>query len=102
MIDYGVLDTDAQGRLSGFREKPRYSYEVSMGIYMVSRRAVEGIPPGVAFGFDHLMHQLIASATLPDVRRYSGYWLDIGRPDDYARAIEEYEKDPARFMADRM
>jgi NDP-mannose synthase len=102
MIDYGVLDTDAQGRLVGFHEKPRHSYEVSMGVYMVSRRAVEGIPGNVAFGFDHLMHQLIASAVLPEVRRHSGFWLDIGRPDDYAKAIEEYEKDPARFMADRM
>jgi NDP-sugar pyrophosphorylase family protein len=101
MIDYGVLDTDAQGQLTGFREKPRHRYEVSMGVYMVSRRAVEGIPPDVAFGFDHLMHQLIAAGTLPHVQRYAGYWLDIGRPDDYAKAIEEYEKDPARFMASR-
>lgn len=102
MIDYGVLETDAQGRLGGFREKPRYAYEVSMGVYMVSQRALELIPPDTAFGFDHLMHQLIAATTLPDVRRHDGYWLDIGRPDDYAKAIEEYEKDPARFMADRM
>jgi len=102
MIDYGVLQTDAQGHLTGFHEKPRNTYEVSMGIYMVSRRAVDLIPPDVAFGFDHLMLQLISAGTLPDVRRYSGYWLDIGRPDDYARAIEEFEKDPARFMAERV
>jgi NDP-mannose synthase len=102
MIDYGVLETDAQNSLSGFHEKPRYTYEVSMGVYMVSQRALKMIPPDVAFGFDHLMHRLIATVTLPDVRRHEGYWLDIGRPDDYARAIEEYEKDPARFMAERM
>jgi NDP-mannose synthase len=102
MIDYGVLDTDKEGRLTGFREKPRHTYEVSMGVYMVSRRAVESIPADVAFGFDHLMHQLIASATLPDVRPHAGYWLDIGRPADYAEAIEEYEKDPGRFMVERM
>lgn len=101
-IDYGVLESDAQGQLTGFREKPRYSYEVSMGVYMVSQRALGMIPPDVAFGFDHLMHRLIKTGTLPDVRRHNGYWLDIGRPDDYAKAIEEYESDPARFMADRM
>ena len=102
MIDYGVLDTNAQGHLVGFREKPRQAYEVSMGVYMVSQRAMKSIPTGAAFGFDHLMHELIASATLPQVRRHAGYWLDIGRPDDYAKAVEEYDRDPARFMADRM
>lgn len=99
MIDYGVLEPDTAGRLVGFREKPRYKYEVSMGIYMVSKQAVERIPPNVAFGFDHLMHSLIAESSWPAVRKFDGYWLDIGRPDDYARAIEEYEKDPARFAA---
>ncbi|MDB5807746.1 MAG: nucleoside-diphosphate-sugar pyrophosphorylase [Betaproteobacteria bacterium] len=102
MIDYGVLDTDAQAKLTGFREKPRHTYEVSMGIYMVSRRALDWIPADTAFGFDHLMHALIGANVLADVRRYSGYWLDIGRPDDYARAIEEFEKDPARFTSGPM
>lgn len=101
-IDYGVLDTDEAGQLVGFREKPRYGYEVSMGVYMVSRRALAVIPEGVPFGFDNLMHRLISSPNLPEVRRHTGYWLDIGRPDDYAKAVEEYERDPARFTTDRM
>lgn len=101
VIDYGVLDSDDAGRLVGFREKPRHAYQVSMGIYMVSRRVLDDIPDGVAFGFDHLMHHLIASSKFPDIRLHKGYWLDIGRPDDYARAVEEYERDTARFMAER-
>ncbi len=101
LIDYGVLDTDATGRLVGFREKPRHAYQVSMGVYMVSRRVLDEIPDGVPFGFDHLMHSLIGSSMPPDIRLHEGYWLDIGRPDDYARAVEEYERDSRRFMADR-
>jgi NDP-sugar pyrophosphorylase family protein len=72
-----------------------------MGVYMLSRRVLDDIPPGVAFGFDHLMHRLIGSSRFPDVRLHKGYWLDIGRPDDYARAVEEYERDGRRFMAER-
>src|ERR1700753_1154297 len=64
IIDYGVLDTDDTGRLMGFREKPRSAYQVSMGVYMVSRRVLDDIPEGIAFGFDHLMHRLIASSRL--------------------------------------
>jgi len=100
VIDYGVLDTDATGRLVGFREKPRHAYQVSMGVYMVSRRLLEEIPDGIPFGFDHLMHRLIGLSKLPDIRLHKGYWLDIGRPDDYARAVEEYERDGRRFMAE--
>jgi NDP-sugar pyrophosphorylase family protein len=101
VIDYGVLDTDSTGRLSGFREKPRHEYQVSMGVYMVSRRVLDDIPDGTPFGFDHLMYRLIGASRFPDVRLHKGYWLDIGRPDDYARAVEEYERDEGRFMAER-
>jgi len=29
---------------------------------------------------------------------HDGYWLDIGRPDDYAQAIEEFESMRSRFL----
>jgi len=97
-IDYGVLDTDEAGFLSGFREKPSERFQVSMGVYMVSRRAVERIPVGRPYGFDHLMLDLLANNTPAKVRAYDGYWLDIGRPDDYLRAIEEFDSMKPRFL----
>jgi NDP-sugar pyrophosphorylase family protein len=98
MIDYGVLETDGNGRLIGFREKPRSHYEVSMGIYMLSSRVLAFIPPDRLFGFDHLMLDLIAAGEPVRVRRFDGYWLDIGRPDDYARAIDEFDSMRGRFL----
>jgi NDP-sugar pyrophosphorylase family protein len=99
-IDYGVLDTDASGLLCGFREKPSVSYEVSMGVYMVSERALQFIPVGSPYGFDNLMLDLLEACSPANVRPFSGYWLDIGRPDDYAQAIEEFESMKARFLHD--
>lgn len=96
LVDYGVLDT-ADGRLLGLREKPRMTYEVSMGVYMMSRRALEFIPEDVAYGFDHLMYDMIAAGQRVAVRPFSGYWLDIGRPDDYAQAIDEFDSMRSRF-----
>jgi NDP-sugar pyrophosphorylase family protein len=29
---------------------------------------------------------------------YDGYWLDIGRPDDYERSIEEFDQFRDRFL----
>jgi NDP-mannose synthase len=97
-IDYGVLDTGADGKLTGFREKPAVSYEVSMGVYMLSAAVLEQIPAGSAYGFDTLMLDLLAAGRPATVRTFSGYWLDIGRPDDYAKAIDEFDSMKARFL----
>lgn len=99
LVDYGVLDTSG-GRLQGLREKPRMNYEVSMGVYMVSRGALDFVPVDAAYGFDHLMHDLIAAGKSVAVRKFSGYWLDIGRPDDYAQAIDEFESMRTRFVGE--
>lgn len=91
MIDYGVLETDNDGLLTGFREKPAQNYEVSMGVYMVNQAALNFIPEDSIFGFDNLMLKLIKLDKPVSVRPHEGYWLDIGRPDDYEKAIEEFE-----------
>jgi NDP-sugar pyrophosphorylase family protein len=99
-IDYGVLDSDNAGQLTGFREKPGVAYEVSMGVYMVSAKAAARIPGGQLFGFDNLMHDLLNAGMPATVKPFDGYWLDIGRPDDYAKAIDEFESMKARFLRD--
>ena len=97
VIDFGVLETD-NGRLVNFREKPRAQYEVSMGVYMLSTRVLDYIPRERLYGFDSLMLDLIAAGETVAVRRFGGYWLDIGRPDDYARAIDEFAAMRGRFL----
>jgi NDP-sugar pyrophosphorylase family protein len=82
------------------REKPRMNYEVSMGVYMMSRQALDFIPSGSAYGFDNLMHDLVAARKNVTVRKFAGYWLDIGRPDDYAQAIDEFESMRKRFIGE--
>jgi len=97
-LDYGVLEIDAMRRLVGFREKPKTQYEVSMGVYMVSRHALRFIPEGKSYGFDTLMLDLLANGREVTIRPFDGYWLDIGRPDDYMRAIDEFETMRSRFL----
>ena len=50
------------------------------------------IPEGKSYGFDNLMLDLIAARQPASCGNSSGYWLDIGRPDDYMQAIEEFDK----------
>jgi NDP-sugar pyrophosphorylase family protein len=98
-IDYGVLYTD-DGKLTGFHEKPDMTYEVSMGVYMVSSKVLKKIPNQCSYGFDDLMKELISDGCLVAVKEHKGYWLDIGRPDDYAEAIKEFEANRSIFIND--
>jgi NDP-sugar pyrophosphorylase family protein len=96
-IDYGVLEISSESFLSNFKEKPSVTYHVSTGIYMLSSKVLEFIPKGLPFGFDDLMHRLTESGMRVKVEPFEGYWLDIGRPDDYIKAIDEFEANKARF-----
>ncbi|HEX8867820.1 MAG TPA: sugar phosphate nucleotidyltransferase [Lentzea sp.] len=89
-VDFGVLSTK-DGVVVDFVEKPTVDYRVSMGVYGVSRRTLKRYTPGVPFGFDDLVLDLLARCTPPHEYAFSGYWLDIGRPDDYDRANAEFD-----------
>lgn len=88
-VDFGVLDI-CDRHITNFTEKPTLNYSVSMGVYAVSRRLLERYAAGLPFGFDELVLDLLDRGTPPQSYAFKGYWLDIGRPDDYDRANEEF------------
>ena len=90
-VDYGVLETNQNQQLVAFKEKPILHYKVSMGVYMVNKQCLDLIPEDTFYGFDHLMLDLIEHQTPPTVSVFNGYWLDIGRPEDYEQACNDYE-----------
>jgi len=90
-IDFGVLRTDDANRVVGFDEKPVYHFSVSMGVYVLSRRILDVVPDDTPFGFDDLMHACIDRGLNARAYPHTGYWLDIGRPDDYAEANENID-----------
>ncbi|MCC6556173.1 MAG: nucleotidyltransferase family protein, partial [Polyangiaceae bacterium] len=97
-IDLGVLDLDPGGRVIGFREKPTFTFWVSMGVYSMSRDVLRFIPEGKPFGFDDLMHALLAEGAPIGTFPFRGHWLDIGRSDDFADAQAEFEEHRARYL----
>jgi len=98
-VDYGILHMDERNVLCGFEEKPELDYIVSMGIYAASKEIVTYIPSDTYYGFDHLMKQLIRMKKEVAVDRFYGYWLDIGRPEDYQTATECFEEERERFLS---
>ncbi|RME27172.1 MAG: nucleotidyltransferase family protein [Candidatus Zixiibacteriota bacterium] len=95
--DYGVLEVDDKQRVVGFQEKPERTMLVSMGIYVFSRTVLDMVPKGSAYGFDDLMRDLLGQRQNIVSFPYDGYWLDIGRPDDYARAQQDIKEHPELF-----
>ena len=89
-IDFGVLEYDAEGRLTAFREKPVLRFDVSMGIYALSRLVIEGLPKGKKYGFDDLMLDSLRDGQTVHILPFQGLWLDVGRPDDYDTVNETY------------
>jgi len=97
-IDFGVLEQNSEHKIIAFREKPTYHFDVSMGVYVFSKKILDYVPAETPFGFDQLMYALIAKNEEVYSYPHTGYWLDIGRPDDYARSIEEFERYKDRFL----
>jgi NDP-sugar pyrophosphorylase family protein len=89
--ELGIIEADDQDRLLAYHEKPEHEYLVSMGIYVVEPSAVDLIPVGERMDFPDLVQAMIERGRAVHVHRHAGYWLDLGRPDDYTRANEEFE-----------
>ena len=59
---------------------------------------LERFEPGLPFGFDELLLDQLRTGSPPRAFRFDGYWLDIGRPDDYEIAIQEFLLHRAKFL----
>jgi NDP-mannose synthase len=95
--DYGVLRLDSEHRLVEYDEKPQETFYVSMGVYVLEPAALKFIPDE-RFDFPELVHALLAAGEQVGALPYEGLWLDIGRHEDYQRAVTLWEEtDP--FLA---
>ena len=97
-IDLGVLTVRDDYQLSGYLEKPVYHYQVSMGIYIFSPQVLQYVPDNEYYDFPTLILQLLQKEQCVKVYPFAGYWLDIGRPDDYAEATAQFQALRAKFV----
>lgn len=96
-IDLGVLEYDHEYRVTRYLEKPETTYDVSMGIYVYEPVVLRYIPPGQYLDFPDLVLKLIAAGERVCSFPNDSLWLDIGRPDDYARAQKLFEEEREAF-----
>lgn len=98
-LEFGILDYEADGRLKSYIEKPEYTYPVSMGAYLFEPRSMDFIPTGQRFDLPDLMRGLIEVGEPVGTFIHKGYWVDIGRVEDYQKALEDFPTLKDRFLS---
>mgnify|MGYP003610329475 CR=1 FL=1 len=84
-IPYAVLETD-NGMVKSFKEKPTYTYYSNGGIYLMKKQMLNFIPKDTFYNATDLMEELIKNKLNVISFPFSGYWLDIGKHEDFQKA----------------
>jgi NDP-sugar pyrophosphorylase family protein len=100
-IDFGVLDFgDDPHVLAGYREKPHFTFQVSMGLYILDPAAWDYLTPGRVLQMPDLLEAMRAGGLPVHCYREACEWLDIGRHDDYAAANDLFQSRRAAFLGE--
>lgn len=84
-IPYAVLET-SNGTVKNFKEKPTYTYYSNGGIYLIKKGMLKYIPQDTFFNATDLMDELIKKGLKVISFPFSGYWLDVGKHEDFEKA----------------
>ena len=86
-VPYGIFELEERN-IKGIKEKPTFNYYANSGIYLIKRKLLDLIPDGVFFNATDFMAKLIQEDY--HVVRFPlvGYWIDIGKHEDYKKAQE--------------
>lgn len=90
-IPYAVLETN-NGHVVNFKEKPTYTYYSNGGIYLIKKSALKYLPKESFFNATDLMEKLIEDGKKVVSYPLSGYWLDVGKHEDFEKAQRDIEQ----------
>lgn len=99
-VAYGVITTNDANEVLDYQEKPKTYYRVSMGIVLFEPEVMQFLKRNEHMNLPDFLLKLIAQGKKVMAYPSDGYWLDIGIPEEYGRAIEDFERDPGRFLPD--
>ena len=89
-IPYAVLESES-GEVKGFKEKPTYTYYSNGGIYLMKKEIIDYIPKNKFYNATDLMEDLIHQKKRVISIPFSGYWLDVGRHEDFEKAQRDIQ-----------
>ena len=104
-IDLGVIIPDGEFIIKDYVEKPTTTHLVSMGVYVFEPdilNFIHGIDSRGKLDFPDLVKSLLQQKKSIHFYPFQGYWLDIGRHEDYFKAANDFEtlQKKYRFLPD--
>jgi dTDP-glucose pyrophosphorylase len=87
-VPYAVFETK-NNEVKSFQEKPTFNYYSNAGIYLIKRSLLKMIPENTHFNATDFMTKLMENGYKVTHYPILGYWLDIGKHDDYKKAQED-------------
>lgn len=84
-IPYGIFEIEGTRDIKGVREKPSFHYYANAGIYLLKRSVLNLIPNDEFFNATDLMELLVGRGMSVIRFPLSGYWIDIGKPEDFKK-----------------
>lgn len=90
-VPYAVMETQEK-LVIGFKEKPTYTHYSNAGIYLMKKEIIDYIPQNQPFNATDLMELLIQKGKKVVAYPLVGYWLDIGKHEDYQKAQHDIKQ----------
>lgn len=86
-VPYGIFELNG-GEVRGIKEKPVFDYYANAGIYLIKRELLACIPDNEYFDATDFLNLLLSKGYKVTRFPIAGYWLDIGKLDDFNKAQE--------------
>ena len=90
-IPYAVLET-IDSQIKSFKEKPTYTYYSNGGIYLMKKSVLKHLPKNTHFNATDLMEKLIKENHKVISYPLIGYWLDVGKHEDFEKAQHDIKQ----------
>lgn len=87
-IPYGIFELENTREIKGITEKPNYHFYANAGIYLFRRDLLDLIPDNKFFDATDFIDKLIKINKKVIRFPITGYWIDIGKPDDFKNVQE--------------
>jgi NDP-sugar pyrophosphorylase family protein len=100
-VNLGVIQMGVGNEIIGYVEKPSMDYMVSMGIYMFEPRILKYIEPNHYLDFPDLILRVLAAKEKVYGYQFDGYWQDLGNPEDYQQAQQDFAEMQPQFLGEK-
>ena len=99
--EFGVVNLK-NNKILNFQEKPLIKQNVCIGVNCFNKKILNYIPKNYKFSFDDLLFQLIKKKKTINNFSFNGFWLDMGRPEDYDKVNNEFSKLSKKLNIDKL